>query len=165
MFRGLHAFLILILAIFVNSVTLAAPGVGDLAPDVQLPYVDGSYGSIVKPYPGQSHTIIEFSAYACKWCRLGMPHLKDLAQRLSGRAKIQLVTPDSKYKSQQFLEELGIDLPTAYDLDFIAFDAYGVGPTPHTFVVDQNRRIVYVHQDKALTQAIADEIYNVVTGD
>ena len=157
-------FSIFIFTLSVSSTITAAPGVGDLAPDIQLPYVDDSYGSITKPYPGQTHTVIEFSAYACKWCRLGMPNLKELARKLAGKAKVQLITPDSKYKSKKFLEELGINLPTAYDLDFVAFDAYGVGPTPHTFVIDQNRRIVYIHQDKALTTEVADHIYNLVMG-
>ncbi|NRA47477.1 MAG: TlpA family protein disulfide reductase [Oligoflexales bacterium] len=150
------------LNLLLGTALLASPRVGDIAPDIQLPYIDGSYGSIIKTYPGETHTIIKFSAYTCKWCRLGMSNLNDLAQRLSGKARVQLITPDSKQKSIKFLEELGINLPTAYDIDFIAFDAYGVTLTPHTFVIDQNKRIIYVHQDKELTREIADHIYNMV---
>ncbi|MFK7825093.1 MAG: peroxiredoxin family protein [Oligoflexales bacterium] len=157
-------FLILLFTVSATSAIFAAPGAGDLAPNIQLPFVDDSYGSITESNPGQTHTIIEFSAYACKWCRLGMPHLKDLAQRLAGKARILLITPDSKYKTQKFLEELDINLPTAYDLDFVDFDAYGVGQTPQTFVIDKNRRILYTHQDKALSSEVADHIYNLIMG-
>ena len=155
---------ILISSLFVSSALLGSPGTNDRAPEIQLPFVDGSSESIAKVYPGETHTVLEFSAYACKWCRLGMPTLNDLAQRLVGKATVKIITPDSKEKSKKFLQELGINLPTAYDVDFLAFDAYGVTLTPHTFVIDQSGLIVFTHQDKELTQEVADHIYNIVNG-
>ncbi|MFK7824586.1 MAG: TlpA family protein disulfide reductase [Oligoflexales bacterium] len=149
------------LAWSLSSAAVAVPEVGDMALDVQLPYVDGDYRSIITLNPGQSHTIIEFSSYNCVECRKSVPQLNNLAQRLADRAKVQLIMLNNKSKCELFLQELGVNLPTAYDPDFLAFDAYDVIETPHLFVVNQKQKIIYAHKGR-MTHDVKEHIYHLV---
>ena len=154
--------LLFCMLLLVSSFSLASPGVGDIAPNIDLPFLDGSTQNIAKSHT--EFTIIEFSSYHCGMCRLGIPNLKNLAQRLEGIATIKLVMPNSRQKCQLFLDELGVDFSTAFDLDFVAFDAYGVLPTPHLFVVNRDQKIIYTHKETMLDEEITEHIYELITG-
>ncbi|MCS7209274.1 MAG: redoxin family protein [Fimbriimonadales bacterium] len=162
----------LILALHSDAQTLK---VGDLAPS--LPVAKWIKGQPVKEFEKGKVYVVEFWATWCGPCRRTIPHLTKLAEKYKDKATIIGVSiwervdeknPEAHIQHvEQFVQQMGdkMNYVVAVDgADGATAEAWmvaaGQNGVPTAFVVDQQKRIVWighpmVNLDKVLEQVIA----------
>lgn len=124
-----------------SSVTMpAAPRQGFLAPAFSLETLNGGEVQLSQ-FQGQP-VILNFWASWCPPCRAEMPDLQDvhLSYRQHG---LNVITVNATYldsisDAARFLEQVGVSLPTALDIDGSVSRRYQVRALPSTFFVDSD---------------------------
>jgi thiol-disulfide isomerase/thioredoxin len=110
------------------------PSVGQQAPPLVLPALDGSQVSLAD-LRGKA-VLLNFWASWCGPCRLEMPELQRLSASLPANTAILTVNTESSPEiAQRYLRELGYNLPTVQDADGRATIDYQVLSLPTTLFV------------------------------
>jgi cytochrome c biogenesis protein CcmG, thiol:disulfide interchange protein DsbE len=140
--------LALVLALFGLLVWKVTSGdeaarVGDTAPPIALPQLDGSGRIDTAAYRGRP-VVINFWASWCLPCRDESPLLEAAWRRYRGRGVVVLGidTRDFIDDGRSFVEQFGLTYPHGYDGPGKLADQYGLTGFPETFVIDRRGRIV-----------------------
>jgi len=87
--------------------------------------------------------LINFWATWCEPCREEMPSLQRLAKRWrdQGLAVITIAVADNKKQAEDFLWEIGVDLPVIHDHAQALSRPWGARALPTTLILDRRHRI------------------------
>ncbi len=121
------------------------PDVGQLAPDFELPLLDGS--SLASQDLQGTVAVIIFWNSQCPVCKQTMPQLQALWETYRERevAMLGIAVGDDRGPAQRVIEELGTSYPIGLDRDGSIGTHYGITGVPETFVLDQAGRVSYVY--------------------
>jgi peroxiredoxin len=112
------------------------PEVGDLAPEVKLPDLEGRTVGL-EDFKGQE-TLMLFWSPGCGFCMQMLPELKEReADPPEGAPRLLIVSEGSVEEN----EAMGLSSTVLLDNDYAASDAFGVGGTPSAVLVDAEGRI------------------------
>ena len=140
----------------VNVRPTSAPvgnGVGNRAPAFTLPGIAGGTVSL-SDYFGKL-VALDFWFSTCSTCVSTLPHLEELAERFPDDLVVIVVVLDrdaglgrdfflGRYEALVVVHENEYDRPVR--------TAYGVGGTPHTFLIDRTGEIRFTGRPKGLTE-------------
>ena len=136
--------------------------VGDVAPGFNsggaLQTLEGE-GLEFSTFRGQT-VVLEFWATWCVPCIGVIPHLNELAEKLSGKpiTFISISNDEDKPRLREFLKKTPVPGISAWDPDRKWFKAYqGVG-IPHTVIVDAGGRIAGITSPWNLTVEVLEKI-------
>ena len=105
-------------------------------------------------------TVLEFWATWCVPCIRVIPHLNELAEKLSGKpiTFISISNDEDKSRLREFLKKTPLPGISAWDPDRKWFKAYqGVG-IPHTVIVDAGGRIAGITSPWNLTVEVLEKV-------
>ena len=128
------------------------PIVGDIAPDFELPTLDGAQlrlsslrGKVV---------LLNFWATWCGPCRKEMPHLQRLREEYpEDRFALIGVVDEKPDEVREFLAEREITYPSLFDKEHDVFRTYGVTGIPMTVVIGTDGKIEALHEGYASERA------------
>lgn len=132
------------------------------APDFSLKDLDGhSYrlsdlrGKVV---------FLNLWATWCPPCRMEMPSMERLHQRMRGKDFAMLAVSeddDGATSVRPFVQQMGLTFPVLLDVDGIVPPRYGVTGYPETFLIDRSGRVV--HHTIGPEDWDSDEAYRFLT--
>ncbi len=136
--------LVIVLAIVIlNPFGRVGPGVGQVAPDFTLATSTG--GSVtLSSLRGSWVVLVEFMDPDCGACQNEAPTLASLYANFSARVRFLSVdvdfvgAADSNAKIASFKSTYGTSWDYMLDTTHAVTNAYGVGSTPTTFILDRN---------------------------
>ena len=127
-----------------QAAQVASPLVGQRAPAFSGPDLDGGHVSLAD-YRGR-FVYVNFFASWCTPCQQEEPNLVDFAfqqgRQPSGAALVSVVFNDSTSAAAHFVSQWGARWPAVLDHGGTIANAYGVGSTPITFLVDPQGTVV-----------------------
>jgi cytochrome c biogenesis protein CcmG/thiol:disulfide interchange protein DsbE len=120
-----------------------AARVGDPAPRIDLPQLDGTGRVNTSAYRGRT-VVLNFWASWCLPCRDESPLLEAAWRRYRNRGVVVLGidTRDFIGDGRLFVEKFGLTYPNGYDGPGKLADQYGLTGFQETFVIDRDGRIV-----------------------
>jgi cytochrome c biogenesis protein CcmG, thiol:disulfide interchange protein DsbE len=120
-----------------------AARVGDRAPRIDLPQLDGTGRVDTSAYRGRT-IVLNFWASWCLPCRDESPLLEAAWRRYRTRGVVVLGidTRDFIGDGRSFVEKFGLTYPNGYDGPGKLADQYGLTGFPETFVIDREGKIV-----------------------
>ena len=127
--------------------------IGEPAPEIELPPLDGGAEKSLADWRGQV-VVLNYWASWCEPCREESPLLERWHQRLKKQNATVLgvnaldVTSDAK----DFIAEYGLTYPHLRDKDGSTQEDFGITGYPETFVIDRDGRIA-----AAVTGPVDDE--------
>ena len=144
-----------------GSALTVAPEIGHLAPDFNLPSVNGSHLRL-HDYLGKV-VLVNFWASWCGPCRREMPALARSYRALSGKGLAVLGIDKQEPASdvRPFIHDMGTTYPVALDNDGTVAQRYRISPLPVTFVIDRKgvvRDINYGGVDEQYVQRWLDRL-------
>jgi len=114
----------------------AAQNVGDEAPEVRLPDLDGNTVELAD-FRGEE-TLVLFWNPGCGFCQQMLPDLKEWeAQAPEGAPKLLVVSAGSEEANK----EMGLSSPVLLDQQFATGRAFGASGTPSAVLVDAEGRV------------------------
>ena len=114
----------------------AGPKVGEQAPEIELPDLEGRQVSL-EDFRGEDILVL-FCSPGCGFCREMMPDLKEWEAAPPHGAPGLLVVSDGTVEEN---EAIGIRSPVVLDHTYAVSDAFGVKGTPSAVLVDAEGRI------------------------
>jgi peroxiredoxin len=122
------------------------PQIGDPAPDFELLNMSGETVRL-SDYLGRP-VILNFWATWCAPCRLEMPELQRAQAEFGdeGPAVLAINQEESAERVGEFLDEVGLTLPTLLDSDAAVGKTYGAFFLPTTVIVDQDGHVAAIHR-------------------
>lgn len=122
--------------------------VGDMAPDIEIRYLDGTVKKL-SDFKGKV-VMLQFTASWCGVCRKEMPYIeKDIWQKHKNNAAFTLIGIDLKEtpeKTEKFARGLKITYPLTLDPEgksFYTYAAKNAGVT-RNIIIDKQGKIVYL---------------------
>jgi peroxiredoxin len=120
-----------------------APRTGYAAPDFALPDLQGR---IYRLSDGRGKVVfLNLWATWCPPCRMEMPAMEKLHQRLKGRDFVMLAVAEDEGGAKAvapFVRETGLSFPVLLDPEATLSPRYGATGYPETFIIDRNGRVV-----------------------
>ncbi len=115
---------------------------GDTAPDFKLKTLSGETVQL-SDYRGQG-VFLNFWATYCKPCEEEMPYIENQYQAFKdeGVKVLAVDVGENALTVSSFVERKGMTFPVLMDKREELLDAYGIGPIPVTFLVDENGKVV-----------------------
>jgi peroxiredoxin len=114
----------------------ASPKVGEPAPELRLPDLEGREVSL-EDFRGEE-TLVLFSSPGCGFCQEMMPDVQEWEAAPPEGAPSLLVVSDGTVEEN---EAMGFGSPVVLDHDYAVSDAFGAGGTPSAVLVDAEGRI------------------------
>ncbi len=114
----------------------AGPKVGEPAPEVRLPDLEGKDVSL-DDFRGEA-TLLLFWSPGCGFCQEILPQMKEWETASPEGAPRLLVVSDGTVEDN---EAMGFSSPVVLDHDYAVSDAFGAGGTPSAVLVDAEGRI------------------------
>ncbi len=116
----------------------AAPQVDKLAPDFQLPNLDGQIISL-SDLRGKP-VLINFWATWCPPCREEMPYLQQIYDEWSSKGLVLLTIDIGETPAQikEFMQNNNLSLPVLLDATKSVAQRYNITGIPTTFLIDKN---------------------------
>ncbi len=137
--------IILLTTLLIFSTSSAAVEVGDLAPDFELPMLDGATWHLAD-YRGKKAIYLVFWNTWCGYCIEKAPRYTKLQEQFADRVQIIAVNTtwsDSKEEVERFQQRFGINYPVAMDIDEVLTERYAVSGVPTEFIIDINGVVRY----------------------
>lgn len=133
-----------------------APQVGKLAPEFQLPNLDGQVISL-SDLRGKP-VLINFWATRCPDCREEMPYLQQVYEGWSGKGLVLLTIDigESPATIKEFMQSNNLTMPVLLDTSQSVEQRYNITAIPTTFLIDKEG-IVQVKRIGAFPSAEAIE--------
>ena len=117
-----------------------APRVGNMAPDFQLPDLEGRTVSL-SDFHGMP-VLLNFWATWCGPCRAEMPFIQDVFEdkKFSEKGLVILAVNlgESRSKVEQFMETYGLSFEVLLDTSQDVGQAYNIRGIPTTFFIDKD---------------------------
>ena len=119
----------------------------DAAPPVELPSLDKDTPVSLAAMAGKV-VYVDFWASWCGPCRVSFPQLEDIRQDLSGRGfeVLAINVDEDRADALQFLQELPVSYPLAWDGEGVTPGAYGILGMPTGYLVDRQGIVRNIHQ-------------------
>ncbi len=126
----------------------APVSVGQQAPPIDLPLLPGGPENIQLADLRGKVVYVDFWASWCGPCRVSFPLLEEMRTELSPRGfEILAVNVDEFVDDAlEFLMELPVSYPIAYDPQGVSPQAYGINGMPTGFLIDRAGVVSKVHQ-------------------
>lgn len=131
---------LLVCCLLAGAVCLAAPKVGDAAPQIM---VDGGNGQSVGLLKFDKVTIINFWATWCPPCRAEMPELNSFVQNHHDDVYFHSISDEAEATVNNFIRTNNYSIPVVLDVNSGAERTYGITAIPTTFIIDTNGIIRY----------------------
>ena len=114
------------------------PQVGSLAPDFNLPNLDGDYTSL-NSYRGKP-VLLNFWATWCGPCRMEMPFLQEIYDEWTDKGLVLLTVNlgESTNVARNFMQENGFTMPVLLDSSRVLLNSYQITGIPTTFFIDKD---------------------------
>lgn len=114
------------------------PEVGSLAPDFNLPNLDGDYTSL-NSYRGKP-VLLNFWATWCGPCRMEMPFLQEIYDEWTDKGLVLLTVNlgESTNVARNFMQENGFTMPVLLDSSRVLLNRYQITGIPTTFFIDKD---------------------------
>jgi peroxiredoxin len=127
--------------------------VGDKAASFSLPLIDG----LDWHFDGGKTSLLVFLETDCPTCRLTIPYLNLLVEKLEDEAEIVAISQDGEKETRELVEQMSIKFPVALDRDLTVSHKYDPLAVPTLFLIDSENRIVHtqIGFDKSDLNAIA----------
>jgi peroxiredoxin len=115
-----------------------APQVGKLAPDFQLPNLEGESISL-RDFRGRP-VLINFWATWCYYCIVEMPFLQEVYDEWSNKGLVVLAIDmgESLSRVKKFIEDYHFSFPVLLDVREEVANKYNIRPIPTTFFIDKD---------------------------
>ncbi|HVO25333.1 MAG TPA: TlpA disulfide reductase family protein [Candidatus Margulisiibacteriota bacterium] len=136
--------LIALCAAFYYQQRHAAGRAGFPAPDFSLRDLDGHVRHL-SDFRGKV-VFLNLWATWCPPCRMEMPSMERLHQRLRGKDFVMLAVSEDETGAaavQPFIQEMGLTFPVLLDTEGTLPSRYGVTGYPETFLIDRGGRVVH----------------------
>jgi peroxiredoxin len=121
---------------------------GDMAPDFEIGTVDGSTTSL-SAHKGKV-VLLAFWASWCPRCMEELAFLQELYSAHKDKLTVLAINQDTKNLSQAHRQklkdsvaELGLEFPVLIDLEFDAWQKYGINALPTSIIVDPEGKVVF----------------------
>lgn len=137
----------------------AQPKPGDPAPPLSLRASGAEPAPTLASLRGRI-VVLEFWATWCAPCVAAIPHLNELATKLSAEPITFLsITAEDPAAVEPFLQKNPLKTRASFDQDHQTFKAYGVRYIPHTVVLDRQGKIAAITRPDTLAeQALRDAL-------
>jgi len=138
---------VLVCILLAASSAIAAPSVGEAAPDFALRSVDGVNLRLSEYRP--QVVVLNFWASWCGKCKSASPVLNSLfeQQRINGLQVLAIDVDGEPGKAKDFALSTGITFPVMLDRDTSSVSRlYDLGSVPMTVVIDREGTVRYVHK-------------------
>jgi peroxiredoxin len=135
--------LIALAAAFYYQQRQAAGRAGFPAPDFALRDLDGRTHHL-SDFRGKV-VFLNLWATWCPPCRMEMPSMERLHQRLRGKDFVMLAVSEDESGAaavQPFVQEMGLTFPVLLDPEGAVPPHYGVTGYPETFLIDRSGRVI-----------------------
>jgi peroxiredoxin len=122
---------------------MSALTAGVQAPDIQLPYTDGTRFSLETALK-KGPVVAVFFKVSCPVCQLALPYVERIFQAYKGSGKLTLVgvSQDDAQDTQAFNREFGITFPMLLDIKgYPVSNAYGLTNVPTVFLISPQKEI------------------------
>lgn len=139
---------------FALTFTAAAPSNaltvkdGDAAPDFEITKIDGGKTKL-SSYKGKV-VLLAFWASWCPRCMEELAFLQGLYTAYSDKLTVLAVNQDTKNLSEAHLsklketvKEMGLSFPVLIDLEFDAWQKYGINALPTSIIVDPGGKVAF----------------------
>src|ERR1700733_1534800 len=115
---------------------------GDLAPEINLPDLDGTPW-ILREALRHGPVVVAFFKISCPTCQLTFPFLQRLADSPNGGPELIAVSQDDAPDSREFQQRFGISMRTLIDTPprYSASSAYRITSVPSIFMVEADGKI------------------------
>jgi peroxiredoxin len=170
-----HAFAVALVAL-TALVAQAAVKVGDKAPDVikGVPTVDGKKVSL-DDYKDAKAIVVTFTCNACPVAVAYEDRFVEFTKKYADKGvkfvAINCSPSEDLEKMKQRAEEKGFNFVYAYQEDGAGAKAFGAKVTPHIYVLDQERNVVYIgafddnqNESKVQKTYVADAVDAILAG-
>ena len=112
--------------------------IGDLAPEFALPKLEGD---LLKLAGGRT-TLLLFFETDCPTCRLTIPYLNRLFERVAGSADVIGISQDDESPTRALVDALAVSFPIVVDVGLAVSRAYDPLAVPTLFLLDSDGRVV-----------------------
>lgn len=103
--------------------------------------------------------IISFWATWCGYCLYEMPDFEAAYKEYGDEIQFLIVnTNDSQKKAAEYIESMGYTFPVYYDLEYYAYEAYGLSSLPRTVAIDKDGNMIY----NRAGMITADRLQNII---
>ncbi len=133
------------LACFLNSVTVQAVELNQMAPDFTLKSMSGE-NLRLEEFRGKV-VLINFWASWCGPCRQEMPILDGIHKRYepTGFSVLGVNVESDPKKARKIADRSGLTFPLVLDQDQSVSKAFDVKAMPYTVLVDRDGKVRYIH--------------------
>ena len=146
---------------------LSAPELGDMAPDVSLPLLDGGRMDLAA-HRDQEVVILDFWATWCPPCRAAMPIIDKIAQEYESKGvEVYAVNlAEEKSKVRSFLRSNQLGLRAALDRDRTAGRSFRISSIPTTVIIGRDGTIQSMHKGYTsdLESRLREELDTLLSG-
>ncbi len=143
---------------------LMAAEPGDIAPDFNLPGLDGGDEISLSDWRG-SVVYLDFWASWCGPCRISLPEMVKLQSALSDApfTVLAINLDEEPHKGVRFLKRFPVNYPVASNPDGSVAASYNITGMPNSFLIDPEGRVVLAHSgfrpgDMKIIRAHIDEL-------
>ena len=121
---------------------------GEVAPDFNLPLINGKYISLGDALRGKKALLINFWFIHCGYCLMEMPELAALYRGSKELEIIAVNDADTPGEIQRFVQKPNYPFPIAIDEGGLVAEAYRVKGWGHpfTYLILPDRTVAYVQQ-------------------
>jgi cytochrome c biogenesis protein CcmG/thiol:disulfide interchange protein DsbE len=144
---------ILTTVLLVAGCSAQAPQVGELAPDFQLPNLEGQSISL-SDFRGEP-VLVNFWASWCLPCRYEMPFIQEVYEEwsASGLVVLAINKGESLSTAKDFMQSYNLSFPALLDINQDVALEYNIWSIPTTFFIDKDGIIQAIKVGPFLSKA------------
>ena len=137
---------VLVAALMLTGCEGAHPLLGQQAPELKLPLLDGGELDLAA-HEGKDVVLLDFWASWCPPCRKALPAVAETAKAYEGKpvAVYAVNLRESEKAVQDFIDNQELDVQVALDAEGISSDRFKISGIPQTVVIDKDGVVAHVH--------------------